>query len=650
MSTILVVEDESIIAADISRVLTELGYVVLGPVATSEDALRIARSERPSMVLMDIRIQGELDGIETAARMRSEMNVPIVYLTSHSDDATLERAKQTAPHGFLLKPFEERGLRVAIEVALGKHKLEGELAERDRWFSTTLQSIGDAVIAVDREQRITFVNGVAAKLTGWTHDAAIGRPLGEVFRLIDQDGQPFAPPIDRVVDGGFTATLPANVQLVTRTNEQIEVDDTAAPIVGDDGRLLGGVVVFRDITEQRRMRQQIERTERLASIGTLAAGMAHEINNPLTAVMSVFDLVRELLAEAASAAEQGATARVLSVLREINELTRDGTDATTRVARIVRGLRQFGSVRDAGREVLDLPDVLAKAMKLTRHRVRDIASVRLELSTTPFVLADEGRLVQVVTNLIINAAQAMPAPDPSRNDIRITTRTSERGWAVVEVHDNGSGVSPRHRARLFEPFFTTKPVGEGMGLGLSIAHGIVQSFGGEIEVDSPDGSGTIFRVSLPPVSSTGVTPIAPRTSAPSSAPRARVLVVDDDMGVAKSVARLLGTRYSVEVQHDPQRALARLLTEPIDLVLSDVVMPGMTGVQLLARLREVRPALARRFILMTGGVLDPRDAEHLEDAGVPVLPKPMPREVLLDAVAARLAAVEDGGDDRGGST
>jgi len=161
LATILVVEDEAIIADDIRRTLIRFGYDVPLVASTGRAALEAAASFKPQLVLMDIKLKGAMDGIEAASAIQREHDVPIVYLTSHSDDATLARAMQTAPSGYVLKPFDERELRTAIEVALNKHRLEAQLAERERWFSTTLRSIGDAVIATDRQEKITFINAVA---------------------------------------------------------------------------------------------------------------------------------------------------------------------------------------------------------------------------------------------------------------------------------------------------------------------------------------------------------------------------------------------------------------------------------------------------------------------------------------------------------
>jgi PAS domain S-box-containing protein len=260
-TSILVVEDESIIASHIRRTLTRLGYNVPHVVRTGIDAIGAAEDSRPGLVLMDIQLKGTMDGIEAASTIRERLDIPVIYLTSHSDEATLNRAKETHPYGYLLKPFEERELRTAIEVALRRHDLESKLAERERWFSTTLDSIGDAVIATDPEETITFVNPVAELVTGWARAEAIGAKLSEVFRLVDEDDQPLYGAATPALHERFLSELPKNAVLAAKTGRRVAIDGTVAPNIDAKGNVLGGVVVFRDLTERRRAEDALRVSE-----------------------------------------------------------------------------------------------------------------------------------------------------------------------------------------------------------------------------------------------------------------------------------------------------------------------------------------------------------------------------------------------------
>ncbi len=634
---ILIVEDESIIAADIHRMLVSFGYAVAEPVASAGEALRAVAANRPALVLMDIRLRGELDGIDTAAILKRRWSIPVVYLTSHSDEATLARAKQTAPYGYVIKPYEEHDLRAAIEIALSKHEIEQRAAERDRWFATTLHSLGDAVIAVDCDKRITFLNPVAEQLTGWSAAAAEGRAIDEVFKLIDREGARVPSPMAQALDQLQPANLPPETRLVTRSSGPIEVDDSAAPIVDDGGRLLGGVLVFRDVTDARRLERRAAQTERLASLGQLIAGLAHEINNPLMTIGANSELIDGCLTRLDAMGADRA------IVADARSLLGDARAAIGSIVQILHGLRRFATIGASGREVLEVSEVLEDALRLAIDRLRDAATVELELGTTPFVLADESRLVQVFVALLLNAAQAMEIPDARKNVIRVSTRTDEQGRAAIEIRDNGRGIPAAIIGRVFEPFFTTRRVGEGMGLGLSIVHGTIGELGGEVTVESQVGVGTVFRIVLPPAPARAEATVK-RSVAPAPVPGeigvARVLVVDDDERVGRAVQRALQSAHHVERETDPVHALARIEQgEEFDVVLCDVMMPGMSGPEFAARLRERHPHARPVIVFVTGGTLDSELDDELAISGSLVLQKPVSRASLLDAVAAAVSTI-----------
>jgi PAS domain S-box-containing protein len=249
---ILVVEDENIVAKDIQNRLKNMGYGVPAVSATGEDALERVAQLRPDLVLMDIMLKGAMDGVTAAERIRSQFGLPVVYLTAYSDENTLARAKISEPFGYLLKPFEERELYTTIEMALYKHKMERKLKENEQWLATTLKSIGDAVIATDKNGRIAFMNPVAENLTGWRQIDALGRDLEEVFNVIDERTRThIESPSLRVLKGKSAIRLSYNVQLIARDGVETPIDDSASPILDAKGNILGVVVTFRDITERR---------------------------------------------------------------------------------------------------------------------------------------------------------------------------------------------------------------------------------------------------------------------------------------------------------------------------------------------------------------------------------------------------------------
>ncbi len=260
-TTILIVEDEVIVASDLSRKLERLGYEVCGTAMDGEEAVALAGSLRPHLVLMDIRLEGSTDGIEAARAICRNLDVPIVYLTAHPDTATLERAKLTEPFGYILKPFEERELATQIELALYKHQADRRIREQAEWLRVTLTSIGDAVITCDTGSRITFLNPIAATLTGWSAEEAIGQPIPRVFCLVsEQTGQAMEEPVARVLREGRTIPLANHAALVTKDGRNVPIEDSAAPILDAAGRVIGAVLVFHDVTERRRAEEELRKS------------------------------------------------------------------------------------------------------------------------------------------------------------------------------------------------------------------------------------------------------------------------------------------------------------------------------------------------------------------------------------------------------
>ena len=270
---ILIVEDEGIAALDLQKTMTALGYSAPDIVSTGEDAVREAGERRPDLVLMDIMLQGEIDGVTAAERIRALFDIPVIYITAYADEATLQRAKITEPYAYLVKPYKERELCITIDMALYKHKVQRELKESREWLATTLKSIGDAVIAIDREGLITFMNPVAEGMLGWKLDEVSGKKLTDVFNIINRDTrQPAENPVLKVLREGFTVGLANHTVLIARSGAEIPIDDSAAPIKDDKENIIGVILVFRDITEREKAEEALQESEQryattLASIG-----------------------------------------------------------------------------------------------------------------------------------------------------------------------------------------------------------------------------------------------------------------------------------------------------------------------------------------------------------------------------------------------
>ncbi len=260
---IAVVEDEIIVAMEIEDRLIALGYDVVGTYASGEEILKEIDKVTPDLILMDIILKGDLDGIETARKIRDHYKIPIVYLTANSDEATLNRAKVTGPYGYLLKPFEERELLIAVEMAFYKSQMERKLIEKEMWLSTTLKSIGDAIIATDENGGIRFMNPVAEKLTGWNQEDAFGLDSSEVFHIVNEKtGQEIASPIQRAFQTRQTVALANHTVLISRDGRRIPIEDSAAPIMNDKGKILGIVLDFRDVSDRKKSETALRNSEK----------------------------------------------------------------------------------------------------------------------------------------------------------------------------------------------------------------------------------------------------------------------------------------------------------------------------------------------------------------------------------------------------
>lgn len=259
---IFIVEDASIVALDLQRSLLNMGYDVLGMASSGEEAVPRILEARPDLVLMDIKLKGVLDGIETAAMVHSHLEIPVVYLTAYSDGETLDRAKITDPFGYIIKPFDERELNTAIEMALYKHAINKKLKESEKWLATTMNSIGDAVIATDETGRVTFLNPIAERLTGWSQMEAYRKPLAEVFHIISETtGERVNSPVEKVLEMGTVEGLADHTLLIHKDGHPIPIDDSAAPIKDEAGHIIGVVLIFRDITERRQTERELEKSE-----------------------------------------------------------------------------------------------------------------------------------------------------------------------------------------------------------------------------------------------------------------------------------------------------------------------------------------------------------------------------------------------------
>ena len=297
MAKILVVEDESVVAWHVQEALQKLGHEVIKIVVTGREAIQIAAQARPHLVLMDIRLQGDIDGVAAAKTIYFQLDVPVVYLTAHADEQTLQRATETSPFGYLVKPFQEAELQATIKIALQRHQLERALKDTQQWYATTLISIGDATIATDIDGLITFMNPTAEILTGWNQEQALGALITQILDIVDEETRkPIENPLLAAMCRGDTMTLPPGALLRAKDGTERPIGDSASPIRNRDGQIMGGVMVFQDLSDRRRveanLQQQNQRLERSQDQLTL---QLHQRNEQLQQVIACTQLLQRVL-------------------------------------------------------------------------------------------------------------------------------------------------------------------------------------------------------------------------------------------------------------------------------------------------------------------------------------------------------------------
>ncbi len=395
------------------------------------------------------------------------------------------------------------------------------------------------------------------------------------------------------------------------------------------GRILGDA-------ERQRLLGRLEEAERFAALGRLAASVGHEINNPLAYVSMNVDLAARQVGQVLANSEAGSlTAEILAALPEMMRECRVGLD---RIRDVVKDLQRLSRTSEVKRESFSINEILEESLGMARNLVEHRATVRKSYGYLPEVIGDRSAIGQVLLNLILNAAQALPEGRADINEVALETSVRERN-VVISISDTGAGISPDLLPHIFDPFFTTKPIGEGTGLGLAVSCRIVADHGGRIHVDSELGRGSVFQVILPiPQHASGMVDLRSMPSAaPANEPRGRILVIDDMPAIGRLITSALQDRHDVRVVTRASDAFALLETDDaFDVILTDVMMPELGGRDVLERLNLDWPHLAANMIFMTGGAFTIEAHDFVERVSHRVLTKPFSIEELQGVVRAQM--------------
>jgi PAS domain S-box-containing protein len=659
MARALVIDDERTICRAFSMVLQHGGHRVdvAGNLAEAREQLE---HQRYDVVISDVMMPdgSGADLLEETARRRPDTK--FILVTGQPTPGIAARAAAAGAFAFLRKPVSASALLELVNAALANRGLE----EENRRLVDEARNLREHLGRLSELQAAEGSGGVEAILQGDARVKSIASkfpgcivrmrsdPDGRFrFTFIGEGGDELlgVDPEEVLFDPAqFTALIhpddrdefEATRREAGRSLSEWVWEGRVHPVDGDERwlrfafnptRTPDGIIdwdgVVLDVSENRRLQAELMLSDRMASVGSLAAGLAHEVNNPLTVVLANLEIAAALIASQPS-----------SVTGEIAGLLTDTLSEVERIRAVISSLRHFAP-HEADVRRVDLQALLDDVLRLAAPELRHRARVVRNYANEAHVMGSPGHLSQLFLNLVLNAAQAIVEGNAEQNEVRVSIGRHIDGGAIVSISDTGKGMGVELQRRVFDPFVTTWETSDGSGLGLFICQRIVSALGGKISVSSRLGRGTTIEVVLP--HRAGMEPERIPTPPPKLAivPRGRVLVIDDDAGIRRTLQRVLA-EHDVEVAASGREGLALLREDAeFDVVFCDLLMPEMTGMDLFEAIKDSHPELARRFVFMTGGAFTPRAAEFLDGAEGRSVSKPFEiaeiRAVLDDILVAR---------------
>lgn len=594
--SILIVEDEQVVAMDIELMLHQMGHHVVGIASSGRVAIDLATQMRPNLILMDVHLEGNIDGIEAATQIQAILDVPIIYLTAYADEMTLRRARATHPYGYLVKPFDDRTVQTTIDMAIVRHQLDQQVRANNQWFATTLNSIDKAVITTDSDANVTYVNPAAASILRIDPKGVLGQSITRVMPIFDASSRTQLPhPALIVLAANRPVSPPGPVLFVAADGTEQVIEVSIRPITLSADTVIGTVMVLREAKTQaqleaerlERLHQQ-EQIRHLERLRIMSGGLADDLNNLLTGIIGYTDMARTELNDKHPAS---------AMLDQVAAISQQAAALTHQLLLYAgRASQRFGP--------LDLNRLISETIERLPASMVNRVALDLQLtSNLPPFNGDSLQMRQVILSLLLNAAEAIgesgriSVTTGTRRISGLTRTQTTTGielppgvYLTFEVQDTGAGMEEATLRRIFEPFFSTR--GTGRGLGLASVVGNLREHKGTVNVRSEPGKGTVFSVLLPVSAPELPMPIIPSDDLTEWRGRGMIIVIDDDP-IARTVAGRYVERlgFKAILAEDGRSGIDKIrdLGGVIGGVLLDLTMPGMHGMEVARELRIIDP-------------------------------------------------------------
>lgn len=629
MSTaqILIVEDDGIIAKTIQKNLEDLGYTVPAIASSGEEAVLHAKQYLPNLILMDIFLEGTMDGIEAAIQIKKHFDIPVIYVTAFADRQTLQRAKLTEPFGYILKPFNPKDLSVAVELALHKHEMEKkssknnvieELNIQKAYFEQLFENSPDGIVILNNKDRIVNANKSFEQIFQYSVSEIKGKYINDI---IVPDGQRNeASSLSRKV---------LRMKMIKEESTRKRKDGSLLDVfilgfpIEIQNKQVGVYGIYTDITGRKRLQDQLTRAQRLESAGRVAGQIAHDFNNLLSPLTAYPELIRQAFDK---------DDPTISLLDEMES-------SAKKIAEINQQLLALGRRGHYAMELIDVNSLLQSTIT-SLNLSQDISLKENLEKNLPLIRGGEAQLTRVLINLIHNAVEAMVEKGVlTISTKKITLDTQLNGYPKIkkgdyvkfDISDTGPGIAHAIKDKIFEPFFTTKRTDKnrGSGLGLSVVHNIVEDHKGYITLQSSKSKGTTFSLYFPVPKKQMKT--VPKNSKKLKGGNEVILIVDDDPMQVKIVQKILKQfGYHIDFASSGQQAVEYVKTHPQDLLILDMAMDGIDGTETYRQILQFNPA--QKAIILSGYAVSKRVQNALELGVAAFVSKPINPEILASTV------------------